>query len=850
MSDQKSKLGSALSGLIGLLGLSVVAGVLVTAMVTPAIAVTSLTAQSSVGLFNNLPDYLQLSAQSQKNTIYATNNAGEPVKIAQVFRDNREEIAWDQVNENVKLALLAAEDRKFYEHGGVNITSIIRAALANVAASDIESGASTITMQLVKNILINDALQEKDEAIRAKKRQEASEQTIDRKLREMKLAIGLEKRYTKNEIMLGYLNIAGFGGSTYGIQAAAQQFFSVNAEDLTLPQAASLIAIVQTPSYNSLNKEDNYERNLHRRDVILKRLVSWELISEAEFREAINTPLEVELSTPAGGCRYATIGGFFCDYVTEGLVPELDALGATTEERQANWTKGGYEIYTTLNVDQQRNAEKTLLDQAPAGETRFQLGAAASAVQPGTGHILAMAQNKIYDPVTDDNNATTSVNYNTDKPYGGSSGFQAGSTYKIFTLAEWLKENHGLYEAVDGRVRTYDQSTFRASCTSYQGKYRVPNYGGAGGSISTSAINATQRSINSAYVAMAHKLDQCAIRDTALSMGVHRADGNELVTFPSAILGTNEIAPLALASAFATVASGGMYCKPLAVERIVAADGEELPGQTPDCTRALSPEVAAGVAFALRTVMTGGGTGAAANPNDRVKVIGKTGTSDGAWHTWMGGASTEAALAVWVGNVVGKQNLARIWLPSGIANGARYRIFKSIMSGLNGQYGGGDFAQPPSNLLYGQRITVPNVTGQTAAQVSALLGGLGFVPVNGGEVTSNAAMAGKVMSTSPGAGARISQGSVVTFYIGDGTLTKSMLNVTGVLRDQAKDDLTAAGYTGAISFSYEETTDPLKECTVKSSTPAPGTAVTPATPITLVIHKMTGDPDPGPGSCP
>src|SRR5690606_22292335 len=135
---------------------------------------------------------------------------------------------------------------KFYEHGGVNVSSLARAALSNLASSDIESGASTLTMQLVKNILINEARQEKDPAIREKKRKEADEQTIDRKLREMKLAIGLEKRYTKNEIMLGYLNIAGFGGNTYGIQSAAQQFFSVNAEDLTLPQAASLIAIVQT----------------------------------------------------------------------------------------------------------------------------------------------------------------------------------------------------------------------------------------------------------------------------------------------------------------------------------------------------------------------------------------------------------------------------------------------------------------------------------------------------------------------------------------------------------------------------------------------------------------------------
>lgn len=258
MSAQNSKPSGIFSAIAGLLGLSVLAGILVTAMVTPAIAVTGLTAQSSIGIFNSLPDYLVLDAQSQKNTIFGVNNAGEPVKIAQLYHQNREEITWDQVNDNVKNALLAAEDRKFYEHGGVNISSTIRAALSNFVSNDIESGASTLTMQLVKNILIMQALEKPTEAEREQARDEAEAQTIDRKLREMKMAIGLEKRYTKNEIMLGYLNIAGFGGNTYGIQAAANQFFSVDAKDLTLPQAASLIAIVQTPTYHSLNNPDNY----------------------------------------------------------------------------------------------------------------------------------------------------------------------------------------------------------------------------------------------------------------------------------------------------------------------------------------------------------------------------------------------------------------------------------------------------------------------------------------------------------------------------------------------------------------------------------------------------------------
>jgi membrane peptidoglycan carboxypeptidase len=582
-------------------------------------------------------------------------------------------------------------------------------------------------------------------------------------------------------------------------------------------------------------------------------MLKWKMIDEATFDEAIATPLEVVPSPPQGGCINATAAKYFCDYVDD-LVPEMESLGATSEERLANWRLGGYHVYTSLDLSQQANAEATILAEAPADESRFQLGSAASVVQPGTGRILAMAQNKYFDPSDDNNVATTSVNYNTDKKYGGSSGFQVGSTYKIFTLTEWLKENHGLHETVDGRVKTYDQTTFKAPCVAEGGgkpfggsaPWKVTNYGGSGGSAATSVMTATSRSINSAFVAMAHKLDLCEIRNTAESMGVHRADGGELQVNPAAILGTEEIAPLSLAAAFATIAGGGMYCKPVAIDRIVAADGEELPGQTPDCTQAVTPEVASGVAYALRSVMTSGGTGAAANPADNVKVIGKTGTTDGAKHTWMAGASTSAALAVWVGNVVGEQNLERIWLPNGRAAQARYKIFRGIMGGLNGEFGGGDFPAPPQSLMSGQVSAVPDVNGQSEAQAVALLEGLGFTPQKGDPVASNLAT-DRVVATSPAAGAKISQGSVVTYHLSDGSLTATMPNVVGMpARDAA--DAVAAQTSGAISYAWVKTEDPAQVCRVSSSNPTAGTGMAPTAPVTLTLYSVDGTKPPG-GLC-
>lgn len=169
MSAQKTKPSGVFGAIAGLLGLSVLAGALVTAMVTPALAVTSLTTQASIGVFNSLPEYLKLESQSQKNTIYALDNNQKSVPIAQIFHQNREEVPWEDINDNVKNALLTAEDRKFYEHGGVNVSSTIRAALGNLASSSIQSGASTLTMQLVKNILIMQALDEPTEAKRPRR---------------------------------------------------------------------------------------------------------------------------------------------------------------------------------------------------------------------------------------------------------------------------------------------------------------------------------------------------------------------------------------------------------------------------------------------------------------------------------------------------------------------------------------------------------------------------------------------------------------------------------------------------------------------------------------------------------
>lgn len=217
MSAQNQKASGVIGAIAGMLGLSALAGVLVTVMVTPALAVTGIAASNTIGIFEGLPEYIKINEQTQRNALYASVNDNPEDgyrQIATVFAENREEVEWDAVSQYLKDATLAAEDRRFYEHGGVDLQSIVRTALGNLSSGGIEGGASTLTMQLVKNIFITEALkadtiEERDALI-----DQAQEQTLERKLKEAKLAIGLEKEYTKDEILLAYLNIAGFGGNT------------------------------------------------------------------------------------------------------------------------------------------------------------------------------------------------------------------------------------------------------------------------------------------------------------------------------------------------------------------------------------------------------------------------------------------------------------------------------------------------------------------------------------------------------------------------------------------------------------------------------------------------------------
>jgi membrane peptidoglycan carboxypeptidase len=812
MSNPLSRFTSVLGSWLGLGIVGLISGLLVTVMMTPVIAVTGITIKNTLSVFDALPDFIEIGRQAQKNEIYVqkTNDKDDGyIKIADVYWQDREEIPLSQMSQFLKDAAIDGEDRRFYEHQGVDLPGIIRAGLGNFIAGDITSGASTLTMQVIKNIYVQraEALPTEEERLAAYA--EATATSIERKLKEIKLAIGLEKRFSKEDILEKYLNISAFGGNTYGVEAAAKRYFGVSAADVTVAQAASLLAIVQYPVQRNLTNPENYAANQERRDFILGAMLESESISQAQYDEAVRTPVDenfVNLQTPSSGCiageKYTK---FFCDYVVKN-VTNFDALGTTKDERITNWYIGGYKLYTTLDYALQKTAQK-LAWRVPKSSPLAKIGAVTNSVEVGTGRVLAMAQNKLFnDTLEGGGKDSTAVNLSTDKDYGGSSGFQTGSTYKIFALVAWLKSGRGLGELVNAGEFKKNQAKFLDTCEDgggpWGGTWEFKNDSTAPKIVSV--MNATKFSINSAFASIAEQLDQCDIRKTAESLGVHRADGTRVQSNPAAVLGTNELAPLTMANAWAGIANSGKFCESIILDHAVGPNGEDLPGQPITCSQAVEPDVAHATILAMKGVMNGG-TGAASNPGDGVPIFGKTGTTDNSTQTWIVVSTSRVATATWVGNIVGKFPMRQF--PSGAIY--RHQITSALMRAADRMYSGEkDWPAPSSRLLQGNGIKIPAVQGLSVEEATTLLVGLGLEVKISQAQPSETVPIGFVTRTSPGEGEILADGMTVKIFTSSGPagLTMPDFVTTPTLEADARATLTAFGVP-TVTVTYSETCD-------------------------------------------
>ncbi|MWB98732.1 transglycosylase domain-containing protein [Agromyces seonyuensis] len=843
MSAPKRTLSDIATGVVGFLGVSAIAGILVAVSVTPSIAVSGYAANSGISLFENIPSYLAIEDLPQKSTMYAMNG-DQPVLMATFYQDNRESLPWDQISQTAKDAAVAGEDARFYEHGGVDLQGTIRAVVATTTGRDVQGGSS-ITQQYVKNVLINNGmreaktLEEKEAAYQA-----ATEVTPDRKLKEMRYAIALEKQYSKDEILQGYLNIAHFGGIVYGIEAAAKYYYGVPNSKLTLAQTASVIAITQEPNSLRLDRPDDpengaangYALNKDRRDYILTQMLRYKKITREQFDEAIATVIEPHITPSENGCQTAgTEGsdGFFCDYVTNVIRNEMDDPETPdVNEGDVLLTTGGLEIYTTLDIDVQAASVAAINENVPQAMETVNIGSVAVTVQTGTGRVLAMAQNKKYSQdssVTSADPTYTAVNYSTDYDYGGSTGFQPGSTYKVFTLGAWLKAGHGLTEGFNGSNRPM----YLTSCEGLSGTWSGKNDDKNG---ANNAVQATKLSVNSAFIAMAQKLNLCDIKAVAQAFGIHRADGNELQMHPADVIGTQEVAPLSMAAAYAGIANDGLFCTPVAIDRIVKADGTEVTPPQTKCSQAVDPQIAYAMQYAMQAPFTSGGTAVNSRTGTDVPHIGKTGTTDAAVATWMDGASTQAATVVWVGNVEGFQSMRRLWLPSGQAAQARHRIWPRIMRVIDEKYGGEAFTAPDASAFRDVKVAVPNVAGMSLEAAQQAIEAADFVFEYAGEVDSSLP-AGQVTGSDPSGEASLGSTIRVNTSNGQGAIVP---NVVGLTVQQAQTALVQAGFKVKVDGGADSA------WTVSAQNPGANATAKKGDTITIAATRPD-DADPGRG---
>ncbi|MEU7578693.1 transglycosylase domain-containing protein [Streptomyces sp. NPDC041068] len=649
------------------LGVSVLAGAVLAGIALPAAGALGLAAKGSVEGFDEIPANLKQPPLSQRTTILDAEGGS----IATVYSRDRTVVPLKDISPYMQKAIVAIEDARFYEHGAVDLKGILRALNQNAQSGGVSQGASTLTQQYVKNVFVEEAGDDPTKVA------EATQQTLGRKIRELKYAIQVEDKLGKKRILKNYLNITYFGQQAYGVEAASQRYFSKPAKDLKLQEAALLAGIVQSPSrYDPVNDAAEATK---RRNVVLQRMADTHDISQADADKAKKTDLGLNVSRPKNGCITSVNGaGFFCDYVREVFLND-PVFGKTKEERAKIWNRGGLKVRTTLDPQTQESVQASIKDHVNKTDD---VATAATIVEPGTGKILGMGQSRPYGFKKDE----TTINLSVDDSMGGGAGYQPGSTFKPIVAAAALE---GGKSAGQSYSSPYEMP-YPSRVSACDGKDWVNSGGDKLTNENESEVGpygmreATAKSVNTYYVQLIGDIGICPVTKLAEKMGVERADGKEMVQAPSIALGTQEMSPLTMAGAYAAFASRGTYCTPIAIESISTLGGKSLPVPKSTCSRAMSQKTADTINTLLKGVVEDG-TGKQAGLGSRPSA-GKTGTTDYRYAAWFVGYTPNMSGAVWVGDPQHKRPMVNITIggvPYGKVFGGEVPgpIWRDAMSG-------------------------------------------------------------------------------------------------------------------------------------------------------------------------
>ncbi|NJC84505.1 transglycosylase domain-containing protein [Planosporangium mesophilum] len=675
-----------------------VGGLLVTA-VLPSTTLVGLAG----GWLVSLPRSLQAPPSQQASYVYA--NDGKTL-ITTFYDQNRRNVGLADIAPVMQQAIVAAEDTRFYQHHGVDVKGMARALVSNVRTGQAGQGGSTLTMQYVRNVLKNDP------ALTPQQRQAATAGTPLRKVQEMRYATALERKLSKQDILDRYLNIAYFGHGAYGIDAASHTYFGKPPSQLGLGESALLAGLVQSPdAYDPISGDR--AGALARRSYVLDAMAKMKDVSTGEAATAKAEPLALHPQQQPNNCTAVPAAhndwGFFCDYFHQWWKAQPQ-FGATVADRERALNAGGYTIVTSLDPSIQATAQEQSLSVYGYDSPRV---LPMAVVQPGTGRVTAMAVNRHYSLDANPNGQSYPNTVNQLVAGGGGvNGYQAGSTFKLFTMLAALSSGTPLNTTFDAQSPfvTKWPASGDGSCDGYwcpvdanpawmDGQRTM--WGGYGRSVNTYFVWLEQQVGPQNAVAMAQRL---GITFRSPSDAALAANPDSWGAFT---LGVSDTTPLDLANAYATVAAGGTYCAPLPVASITDASGHRVAAADPTCRRAVSADVAAAAADAARCPVgqesaynrCDGGTApeVSAILGGR-PVAGKTGSSDGSATETFVGFTPQLAAAGIATNPENPQD----HVGGSVSARVNRAVATTLATALNGQpYQ--DFPVPSNEIAFGGR---------------------------------------------------------------------------------------------------------------------------------------------------
>jgi membrane peptidoglycan carboxypeptidase len=740
------------------LGVSALAGVLVAGVLLPIAGTVGLTAKATARDFDSPVDFDTGQLASITTIQDASGNT-----IASVYNKDRVVVPLSKMSKIMQEAIVAIEDSRFYEHGSLDIKGTLRALGKDAGTGESAQGGSTLAQQYVKNVLVEQAGNDKEKV------KQATGDTLGRKLQELKYAIAVEKKFSKDQILENYLNIVYFGNGYYGVEAAARGYFGTTAAKLTLAQSALLAGLVQNP--NGYNPITHPSEATKRRNVVLKRMADLGKITQNVSHATQKLPLGAKLRPAPEGCANASPANaaFFCQYV-EAQILRNPAYGKTVADR-TKFLYSGLTIKTTLDPQMQDAASTAI------GNHVYKSDDAAAAIvlaEPGTGKVKAMAQSKPFG--TSKYSTQINLSLGATDGAGGGQGFQAGSTFKTFVLAAAMQQgiSPSTVLPAPAAMNFSDQTFKKCSGTTTSGDSWTDSKPLKNDESSlTGPMNMRQaiaESVNTYFVPLEQQTGLCDPVTIAGKLGVTQGDGKPLEQVASFTLGSLPVSPLDMAEAYAALGADGKYCPPNTITAITGHDGKAVTVPATQCTQAVSADVAREVTSLLTSVMQGQGTGA--NLALSRPSAGKTGTTDKAQNVWFVGYTPDLSGAAWVGHIDGTKDLIGETIGGNYINsqgacGACLPgpIWRQAMNGALSDTSPTDFPSPPPGWDGGfnqpnkpdnpQPPTAGATGGFPGGALGGLIGGTGGKPgtLRGatGGVIGGGAIGGDLGGTTGGA---------------------------------------------------------------------------------------------------